>query len=618
MHHRFIASAVTAATLAFAGTAAAQSGDVPCTFVSDAALTPLETAGASGALVANGFVAAPALQPYATQYTVDVGVWVDQAFLATTPDAAALALRYLEHANCIFAAGRNLALGNGVNLMSLRIAGDRIRYYDSTTTPNYPGETSPWGQQLNWDWAQWMKGKAGMPAVNLLFTTRGLVEINPISHPAGAANGYGQGNAILAIDPTALDNTTKPNNLDWWGIASAHELTHALGVEGHVAQLYDTDCCTDPGYPAPGYIASQDVALSQTSWNLILDNDSNPEDLADDPFRATRNPVTNAYWDYTQISDFLLDRDGGDVLVATSTGASFLSRLLRHDWFCIDGEVCLTGDFNGDGRDDVVAFTRGTAGDVFVALASGNGYLGTGVKWHDFFAINAETPVVGDWNGDGKDDLASFTGGTAADVYVALSNGHGFVGTGVKWHDGFGFGTELPLVGDWNGDGKDDLAGLTRGTTGDVFVALSTGAGFGARAKWHDWFTINSELPVAGDWNGDGKDDLATFTRGTTGDVYVAFSTGAAFTGTGVKWHDQFAINSELPFAGDVDGDGKDDIVAFARGTLGRVYVARSNGSSAFVGQNAIWTTNLCLGTDTCAVADYTGDGKADALAFHR
>jgi hypothetical protein len=252
-----------------------------------------------------------------------------------------------------------------------------------------------------------------------------------------------------------------------------------------------------------------------------------------------------------------------------------------------------------------------------VALAAGNAFSGTGVKWHDFFAINTETPLVGDWNGDGRDDIAAVTGGSAADVYVALSTGHAFSGNGVKWHDGFGFGTELPLVGDWNGDGRDDLAAFTRGTSGDAFVTLSTGTGFGARTKWHDFFCINAERPVAGDWNGDGKDDVATFTRGSTGDVYVAFSTGAAFSGTGIKWHDQFALNSELPFAGDVNADGKDDIVAFARGSLGRVYVARSNGS-AFVGTGAIWTTNLCLGTDLCAVADVTGDGRADAVGFHR
>ena len=44
--------------------------------------------------------------------------------------------------------------------------------------------------------------------------------------------------------------------------------------------------------------------------------------------------------------------------------------------------------------------------------------------------------------------------------YVALSNGHGFVGTGQKWHSNFCFGSNTPVVGDFNGDGRDDIAAL--------------------------------------------------------------------------------------------------------------------------------------------------------------
>ena len=48
-----------------------------------------------------------------------------------------------------------------------------------------------------------------------------------------------------------------------------------------------------------------------------------------------------------------------------------------------------------------------------------------------------------------------------------------FVGTGWKWHDNFCFGTEVPLVGDFNGNGRDDVAAFTRGSTGNAYVALS-------------------------------------------------------------------------------------------------------------------------------------------------
>ena len=211
----------------------------------------------------------------------------------------------------------------------------------------------------------------------------------------------------------------------------------------------------------------------------------------------------------------------------------------------------VAGDFNGDGRDDIVTFTRGAAADVYVALSTGSSFTGTGSKWHDYFAAGTETPLVGDFNGDGRDDIATFTRGAAADVYVALSTGYSFVGTGAKWHNYFAAGSETPAVGDFNGDGRDDIATFTRGAAADVYVALSTGSSFtGTGVKWHDYFAAGSEIPAIGDFNGDGRDDIATFTRGAAADVYVALSTGYSFTGTGVKWHNYFAYGSEIPQPG--------------------------------------------------------------------
>jgi len=278
----------------------------------------------------------------------------------------------------------------------------------------------------------------------------------------------------------------------------------------------------------------------------------------------------------------------------------------------------VAGDFNGDGRDDIVTFTRGPAADVYVALSTGSSFSGTGWKWHDFFAVGSETPLVGDFNGDGKDDIATFTKGPAADVYVALSTGSSFSGTGWKWHDFFAVGSETPAVGDFNGDGKDDIATFTRGAAADVYVALSTGSSFsGTGWKWHDYFAVGSETPAVGDFNGDGKDDIVTFTRGPAADVYVALSTGSSFSGTGVKWHDYFAVGSELASVGDFNGDRKDDIVTFTRGAPADVYVALSRGSY-FAGTGVKWHDYFAVGDEIPGTGDFTGDGRDDIATFTR
>ncbi|MFC5218955.1 N-acetylmuramoyl-L-alanine amidase, partial [Streptomyces coerulescens] len=180
-------------------------------------------------------------------------------------------------------------------------------------------------------------------------------------------------------------------------------------------------------------------------------------------------------------------------------------------------------DFTGDGKDDIVTFTHNPEADVYVAPSTGSEFGGAKV-WHDFFSPGGETPLSGDFNGDGKDDVVTFTRNPEADVYVALSNGDGFGPAGI-WHDHFAPGGEVPAVGDVNGDGKDDIVTFTHDADAKVYVALSNGSdGFGEARVWNDFFAPAGEFPALGDVNGDGKDDLITFTQGSTADVYVAFS----------------------------------------------------------------------------------------------
>lgn len=282
-------------------------------------------------------------------------------------------------------------------------------------------------------------------------------------------------------------------------------------------------------------------------------------------------------------------------------------------------------DFNGDGASDLAALMRGDPGGIHVAISTGTGFI-ENAAWQDSSYASSAIPLAGDFNGDGKADIASVCRNDTGEVYVSLSTGSSFVPK-AQWQKRFCNTNEIPVAGDFDGDGRDDLAVFARGggdpasTAGDVRVMLSNGNAFGPIQKWHEFFCAWNEIPVAGDFNGDGKTDIATLTRGGKGIVYVALSTGNSF-GPGKKWCDSFCRNNELPAVGDVDGDGKDDLLSFARGSgeastvAGDVRVALSTGHSFSASRK--WHEFFCAWDEIPGTGDFDGDGKTDLVTFTR
>jgi hypothetical protein len=325
--------------------------------------------------------------------------------------------------------------------------------------------------------------------------------------------------------------------------------------------------------------------------------------------------------------------------------------------FCLTPAQCLTGDFNGDGMYDIISFSHnwfsGQKGWVWVSLSNGSTF-DTAQLWQTYFcAENTEICKVGDFNGDGMDDIAAFSRGTAATVWVALSTGNGF-GTATVWNSFFCPEGEICDVGDYNGDGKTDIATFTRSLYytnpsdpwGRVYVALSNGSQFvtsSGNTPWRQHFCYGSQLCGSGDFNGDGRDDIIAFDK-TNGPVWVSLSTGSGFASSAI-WNNFFCPGQEVCGVGDFNGDGRSDIITYLRSAyagyadpkIGYVYVALSNGSS-FPSNSSTppWKTFFCINSELCGsgnyidgvsitsysqvarMGDFNGDSRFDAITFLR
>ena len=212
------------------------------------------------------------------------------------------------------------------------------------------------------------------------------------------------------------------------------------------------------------------------------------------------------------------------------------------------GAKPVSGDFNHDGKWDI-ALTGGWVdpdhpwNTLPVAFSKGDGsFVVTNREMSGFPESATEagaTPVAGDFNGDGKQDIA-LTGGSTSDglpwfaLPVAFSNGDGsFVVTNLPADD-FPLISALPgakpVTGDFDGDGRWDIA-VTGGISQDgslwntLPVALSYGDGtFLVLNLGLDWFPALASAPgakpVTGDFDGDGRSDIA-LGAATAGDPWT-------------------------------------------------------------------------------------------------
>lgn len=255
------------------------------------------------------------------------------------------------------------------------------------------------------------------------------------------------------------------------------------------------------------------------------------------------------------------------------------------------GTNSLTAYYGGDSNDapstsaELVQTVNAAAGNGFQAAVGYPG--GSGL-----LAVTA-----GDFNGDGKPDLAVI--GSAVDVL--LGNGDGTFQAPTSYPVANNQNPSI-AVGDFNGDGKPDLATPT--TFEGIAVLLGNGDGTFQTATY--WFGDYPNSVVIADFNGDGKADLA-FGDSDDGVVTLLGNGDGTFTQSF-----KYAAPSDPTIAvGDFNGDGKPDL-AFSNQVSGYAGILLGNGDGTFTAGGLYADGTNLNGWASVAVADFNGDGKAD------
>jgi FG-GAP-like repeat/Domain of unknown function DUF11/FG-GAP repeat len=298
---------------------------------------------------------------------------------------------------------------------------------------------------------------------------------------------------------------------------------------------------------------------------------------------------------------------GGDSNYAPATSATVVQSVtaLPGGGFQIVGsynagdrpENVALGDFNGDGKLDL-AIANFFSNNVSVLLGNGDGTFRSAVNYGA--GVQPSSVVVGDFNQDGKADLAVANNGN---VSILLGNGDGTFQAAVD----YGTAVGGPLaVGDFNGDGKPDLVVAAYGA---VSVLLGNGDGTFRTAANYGVGMYPMSLAL-GDFNGDGKADLAVANNGS-GDVSVLLGNGDGTFRAPLNYRAGAGPTSLV--VADFNADGKTDL-AVANNLDSTASVLLGNGDGTF---RPPMNYSPPDGAWSVAAADIDGDGIADLIVTY-
>lgn len=252
-------------------------------------------------------------------------------------------------------------------------------------------------------------------------------------------------------------------------------------------------------------------------------------------------------------------------------------------------------DYDGDGKVDPVIVRNvggGPSGAVGWWIRNSSNGSATYTQW----GIASDTFVGGDFDGDGKADVAIWRPGAQAEFWVRQSSNGGTL------RIPFGTtGDDPTVLNDFDDDGISDAA-IYRPSDSTWWVRRSSNGAI-TSVKWG---AVGSTFPASGDYDGDGKSDYTA----QIGNLF--WTLRSSDNGASIR---QFGTPTDSITPGDWDNDGKTDLSVSraSGGQLVHFHVASSNPNQNVYATYQAWGASA---TDFRAQGDYDGDGQTDNVVY--